>query len=201
MNDEIERLGREVYEKADRSPWAPPRYGAIELAALLYGPDIIEESAWAQTESETGRLRDQAIIVVRKGMSPPRTNFAIARMIARIELKLVDLHSREAEDELAAYLVAPRESFRAQLHQVGIDLPRLARPFAITETCAALRVVECTNEEGLVVTPERVYHPRGSLRWVGDVDARRLAKGSPSRLRKVPIADEPGRVALYKKTA
>lgn len=198
MND-IERIGREVYRKAARSPWEPPELGMVEIAALLYHGDVIRESAQAQVEATTAWVNGVTHIVVRKGLSATRANFAIGRMIARLELKQLGAWSEDSERDLAAYIVAPREGFRARLYQVGIDLKRLAQPFAITETCAALRVVECTETEGLVVTPDRVYHPRGSLQWVRDPEARALAKGSPMRLRKVPIVDEPGRVALYRR--
>jgi hypothetical protein len=183
-------IGREIYRRARLPLTEPVHGGAVGLAVGLYGGDVIVESNRAQVEAVPARVNGEQKIVIHPRLSPRRLNFAVARAIARIETGREDA-------SLAGYLVAPTEAFGRRLAHVGVELPELAQPFAITETCAALRVVEVGARDGVVVTPERVYRPGRLLSWADDATVRSIARGTPRSVRKVRASDEPGRVALF----
>lgn len=192
----VEDVGAEIFREAGCDPRNPPEGGAVRLAIELYGGDCIRESDRAQTEAEPGRIGSARKIFVAARLTPRRMHFAIAHAVARIEIakRCIDLDA----DKLAAFLVAPPVAFAERVDRVGLDLPTLAQTFAVTETCAALRVVEVGVGDGLVVTPAKVYRPGSLLSWADDGAARALARGAPRSVRKVRISDEPGRVALYR---
>lgn len=194
--DEVQELGWEIFLAAGFRPTDPPKHGALRLAVELYGDDCIRLSERAQTEAEPVRWGDRTMISVKARLSANRTHFAVARVIARLET--AKRSSSVSVEKLAAFLVAPSEAFKSRFVAAGIDLPRLAESFVVTQTCAALRIVEVGEGDGVVVTPERVYRPGSLLSWADDEAARALARGTPRSLRKVPIRDEPGRVALYR---
>ncbi len=186
---------RDIYESAGLNPDTPPSEGALALAVALYGASCLVVSPSAPVEVAPARVRGQTKIVLAR-MSPRRTHFAVARGVAQIELAKRGRQDVDA-NQLAALLVAPPVAFSRELAATGLDLPTLATSFVITETCAAIRAVEVGATDGIVVTPARVYRPSRSV-WCDDHAARALAKGRPRSLRKVPIRDEPGRVALYR---
>lgn len=175
----------------------PEEGGAYRIAVELYGGDCIIESARAQTEAELSHWKSRTFIVLRANLPPRRANFAVARMVAREEMRRAGVRGNESA--LAAFLVAPTPAVHRCIEQGGIDLPRLANTFALTQTCVAIRIPEVVaGVEGVVVTPERLY--RRGLEWVAEADVRALVKTRPKALRKLAIVDEPGRVALYKMT-
>lgn len=197
MTEDEEMIGRDIFEQAGFTPADPPVGGAITLAVEIYGGDCIIESPRAQTEGEIARYKDREWIVLAPRLPTKRAHFAVARMLARLAIRAAGVVADERA--VAAFLVAPPPAFRAKLFAIGLDLPRLADSFAVTETCAAIRVAEVGGDDGLVITPERVYRPSAGLAWVDDGAARGLASRASRSLRKVAIRDEPGRVALYRR--
>ncbi|MEJ7728184.1 MAG: hypothetical protein WKG00_03130, partial [Polyangiaceae bacterium] len=108
----------------------------------------------------------------------------------------VGTEGRCDEAAVAAWLVAPPEAFAERYRQVGLNLTALSDAFSVTETCAAIRIPEAGGPGASIITPTRVYC-RGSMAWLGEEDARRIARHShPRSVRKVAVRDEPGRVAL-----
>lgn len=167
-------------------------------AQLLQDGDFVITSRRAQVEGALAVVAGRTRVVVAP-MSPRRTNFAIARMLARRELRGLSSWTEERERELAAFLVAPSPSVRAAYAELGLNITMVAQRFAVTETCAAMRVVEVGAADGLVVTPSRVYRPGTLLSWAPDEDARAIARrAAPRSVRKVALRDEPDRVALYR---
>ncbi len=193
-------VGRGVFAAAGLSPARPLRGGTVTLAAEILGGDFLRESERAQFDGCTAVIGGETKIVVKSGLRPQRLNFAIARMLARLELRASGDWTPELEGEVAGYRVAPAEAFGARVRVAGLrKMSELARPFAITETCAALRVLEIGIASGAVVTPSRVYRPRAGLGWVRDEHVRAMLKAAaPRSVRKVTIADEPDRAALFK---
>lgn len=191
----MEDLGREILRRARCREDAPEPGGAVAVAAQLYGGDCIVESARAQTEAELARWQGRTLIVMRKRLSVRRAHFAVARMIARRELEREGIKGDEGL--LAAFIVAPTPAVRRCVASAGLDVHMVADAFAVTQTCAAMRLGEVGETEGVVVTPERVY--RRGLGWVSDDDARRLAMARPRSLAKVALDDEPGRIALFRR--
>lgn len=192
-----QEFGVEILRRAGYGPAGPEVGGAIRIAVELYGGDCIVESARAQTEAEISRWGGKTYIVVHPRLSPQRGHFAVARMVAREEMRRAGVVGDE--NALAAFLVAPTQAVRRRFYRAGLALPELADSFCVTQTCLAMRVVEVGEAEGVVVTPERVYRPKRCLSWVSDESARKLARTNPRSLRKVPIVDEPGRTALFKR--
>lgn len=192
---DAETFGRGVLERAGVRVGEVPRGGAVAVARKLHGRDVIRVIPRALFEATTGELFERPKIVIAK-MSPERSHWAVARMLARIELRAANV-TNVAENDVAAYFVAPRETV-VSLSQGGSSLDEIADVHAVTQTCAALRIVECGEADGVVVTPLRIYRPRGAMSWVSDDEVRRFAKGSPRSVRKVRITDEPGRVALLR---
>jgi hypothetical protein len=107
------------------------------------------------------------------------------------------------QDQIArrvgTWLVAPPEAVRREIAVVGLDLRALGRVFAITETCAAMRVPEVGAGPGVAVVTPHEIHRRGAFPgWVADGDLRAIAEQpKPRSLRRAAIRDEPGRVALF----
>lgn len=65
------------------------------------------------------------------------------------------------------------------------------------QTCAVLRIAEVRKCSAAVTTPARVYKKGPRLSWMSDDDLRVIAsRVAPQSVRKVSIADEPGRMAL-----
>jgi hypothetical protein len=197
MAEMEQAFGVEILHRAGCRTDGPERGGAFRIAVELYGGDCVVESARAQTEAELSHWKNQTFIVLRANLPPRRQNFAVARMVAREEMRRAGV--RWDESALAAFLVAPTPAVHRCVERIGLDLPVLADAFALTQTCLAIRIPEVIGDvEGVVVTPERVY--RRGLDWLIEDDVRRLAKTRPKALKKVPIVDEPGRCALYKLT-
>ncbi len=185
-----EEIGLSLYRRAGLSPAAPVPGASVGLAVELYGGDVIREGVLGEQALPLRRKGKQKIFVDGR-LHPRRLNVAIARAIARIEA------GREDED-LARFLLAPPPAFRLQFERVGLDVEELARPFAIPETLAAVRLVELGVCDGVVVTPEQVHRPGRLLSWADDETVRRLARGRPQSVWKVEL-DEPGCVALIAK--
>ncbi len=182
-----QQIGDEIITRAGFEPASPPPGGAVDVALRLYGPECIHRGAVFDA------LRGRIGVDLR--LPPRRLHFIVAIAVAQIELHRMAMVA--SVELVAAQLVAPACAFRAELERVGLDLPALADAFAITETCAARRVVEVGGLDGLVVTPDRVY--RDGRVWLDDSAARALASANPRALHKIPIQDEPGRVALYRR--
>jgi hypothetical protein len=131
---------------------------------------------------------------VHAKIAPHRANFAVAAMLARHEIG----HQDPVELAVAAYLVAPNESFDVVANDTDGSASALSGVFVITQTCATLRMVERGLCDAVIVTPSTVRRPGSMLSWVSDDEVRRIAKGSPRSVRKVRLTDEPGRVALLR---
>lgn len=174
---------------------APPSVApnAARLAAALVGPDCLRLVGHLP---DGGDVDGDRIAISRD--SAERMNFAVARMLARRELRRRGAWDDQSERRLGAFLVAPTPVVEAVLSVEGADVPELASTCVITQTCAAMRFVEVGALDGAVITPHRVYRPGRLLRWVSDDQARAIARSrrQPS-VRRVAITDEPGRVALF----
>lgn len=193
--DEV--VGAAIFRAAGLRLDAPPAEGAFRIAAELYGGDCIVMSERAQVDAAPAHYGGAQRIVLAPRLSLQRSHFAVARMIARIEIPKLGIAADE--ERVAAFLVAPPRVFAARVADVGLDLGELADNFVVTQTCAALRVVEVGARDGVVVTPSRVHRPGRLLGWADDAAARAIARRvAPRSVRKVAIRDEPGRIALYR---
>lgn len=191
-------LGELLYRLGGFDVSEVPDGGAVDLAIALHGADVIVRPRHAVVEAALGRLNGRRQIMIPRFVSPARAHFLVAQMLVRAYLA-DELATADAalERATAAWIVAPTGPFRARLHAVGVDLRDLAETFAITQTCAGIRVAEVGGPDAVVVTPAKVYRPGRLLSWVGDEEVRAIAsRPKPRSVRKVPVRDEPGRVAL-----
>lgn len=196
-------IGAALYQRAKLDPREPPRRGTIEIAVRLIGRAVILLQPRAMAEATVARVKGELRIVIRRGTSPQRANFLVGQMLGRLALKEeIGVESLEQERAVAAWLVAPPEPFCRRLHAVGVDLQALAAPFAITQTCAALRAAEVEQIDAAVTTPDTV-HRRGKLfSWLPDEGLRELAaKPGLRNVRRRAVSDEPGRVALFSRAS
>lgn len=183
-----------MYEGAGLRPDRPPL--VTQLAARLHGNRCLAICGHDEPAPPG------ALFAIRSDVAE-RQHFELARCLARHELLRVGTWSADREAALAAFLVAPTPAVLHLVREVGLDVEAVARAFAITQTCAALRLVEVGATDGVVITPQRVYRRGRALSWVSDAQARRLAaRGAHLRAAsRVPLTDEPGRLALFRSLA
>lgn len=194
----VESIGRDIYREACLDPFTDALAGAgFELVRRIFGPRSLAEGR-LMTEGAIATLGERTIIAYRTGLSRPKANFVVAKMLGRIFRERRGLaQSSGAETELAAWLTAPSATFHEAVRELGLNIRALADEFAITQTSAALRAIEVEDLIGGAVAADDHVHKRGSMIWLHDDMVRRLAKGSPRHVRKVRVTDEPGRVALF----
>jgi hypothetical protein len=203
---DAQRVGAAIYDLSHLSPDSPPSGGAVVPLGRLYGDSAILWLPRAVSISAVAQISGRRRVVLRHGISLPEANFQVGVQLARLFLS--DL-GEEIESEaawklayaVAAWIVAPTPSFREMLRRLdGMDLAALSRRYVITWTSAAMRVAESGGPDAIVTTPTRVYRRGRLLCWVNDGDVRTMAaKPELKSVRKVPIFDEPGRVALFAK--
>jgi hypothetical protein len=101
-------------------------------------------------------------------------------------------------DQLAACLRAPRAAFRQLVADVGLDLEELAEGILCSQTSAALRWGETTHNPIAVLSPTGVRVRGDDFAWPHEEEVRKLARAKvlPSSVRRVPITDGRGRVAI-----
>jgi hypothetical protein len=201
---DAQRVGAAIYDLSRLSPESPPAGGAVVPLGRLYGESAVIWQPRAVSISAVARVAGRRRVVLRQGISVPEANFQVGVQLARLFLS--DL-GEEVESEaawrlahaVAAWIVAPTPSFQEMLRRLdGVDLAALSRRYVITWTSAAMRVAESGGPDAIVTTPTRVYRRGKLLCWVNDGDVRSMAAKPELRsVRKVPIYDEPGRVALF----
>lgn len=122
------------------------------------------------------------------------------RFVALHELAHWALGAGAAEsdcDALAACLLAPRAAVERALRETGASYTRLSRWFGCTETFAALRYGEVTDEPLVVVAPASVRVRGREWSWPTDQELRALAKAPAlPGVRRARLRDDPARVAL-----
>ncbi len=188
---QAESIGRATLRRAGIEPTLVPAGGAVDVAIALYGGDILGVGAVAP---DTARLVADRI-VVRDGQPARRMHFAVARGVARLELRGRRGVAARLERQVAAYLVAPREALA--LVADSLTIADLGSHFAMTQTGIVRRLGEVGRFEGAVVSASGVLR-FGTRMWLTDADLVRLAGATraPSSLARVELTDEPGRVAI-----
>jgi len=174
----------------------------IAVARALLGPHAVIRGLRPRHASAClTRVRDNWRIVVSRSLPRAYALFFVGHELAHWLMDLCgvknDDNEEAAADYLAAALLAPRETFRAALRELGEDLPALANVFHVTETCAALRLGEVTGQPLAVVTPHRV-HVRGPEEWVwpDEMTLRAWTRKTPPGVRSTRLTDDPRRVVL-----
>ncbi len=206
MKSIVEMVGLTIYEEAGCSTWAPPRHGAAELACGVFGSGVLRFQPHAFAESTTATVHGKREIVIRSELPIERANFAIGQQLAHLWLEgeswyegMGAASQRTLDQRIGAWLVAPLSAVQAFVDESGPNISALAKWCTITETCATRVLFEAGCQESVITTPNTIYRCGELLRGFSDVDVRHLATATrtPRSLRKVVLADEPGRVALF----
>ena len=150
------------------------------------------------------RIEWKWTVFVSDVLPPEEVRFVVGHELAEHYLKTrgIDLAGLDKEafcDQVSANIVAPPEQFREAVREHGLRLAPLARDFAVTQTCVALRFAEVVGITVGVDTPDgpRLRGPaHDKIRSAADV--RRLAQARrPYGVHKVRLTDQWGRVAVF----
>jgi hypothetical protein len=189
----IEVEAARLYRLARLDYWRGAAVG--ELVRGLLGRDALRTAPATAlpTDGVIARVRGRWFIYVREGLRD-------ARFIALHELSHWALGPGATEDEcdaLAARLLAPRPAFERALRETGPSYTKLARWFGCTETFAALRYGEVTDEPLVVVAPANVRIRGLAYSWPTEPEIRGLARARRlPGLSKATLRDDPSRFAL-----
>lgn len=200
--EDIEGTAEAMY----RAAGLDPREGASPLALAhgLLGPGSVR-SVHAASLPGDGVLvweRGKAQIQLRAKLSPQRRRWAICHELAEWCLRLARYEGDDSEqlsNALAAALLAPRQLFLRVVREEGRCLPTLARRFVTTESCAALRIGETTEQPLALVAPSRPVRLRGAeFVWPSEEQIRAMAAGRPllPGLARTRLRDDPRRVVI-----
>jgi hypothetical protein len=140
-------------------------------------------------------------IWVSRRLGDPERRFAVLHELGEWWLGRLAFAGAEREgtaDRIAAALAAPRARFRPLAERVGFDPPALARHFAATQTCLALRFGEVTGRPVLVVDRAQAWARGDPFVW--SPEGARLfdvTRGPlPPCVQRVRLTDRRGRWAL-----
>lgn len=178
----------------------PP--GARRLVAHHLGVAVMTVRGMRGRDAETFTFHGRQRIAVRGRLGPVALRWALLHELAEWHLGAIGYREPDAEDAaeaLAAALAAPRRAFlRAARHAPETRLPELAAAFAVTETCAALRVGEVLDVPLVVVAPHRCRVRGAPWGWPEtEEQLRRLVKLPPwPGTRRVELTDARRRVVL-----
>lgn len=177
--------------------------GTEAIAVGLLGKGCIElvpprAIGWAHAELATYR---RLKIFLSDLLNPIEAAYSVGHELGHLHIGHHAHGSRDLEetcDAIAAALVCPRGAYQRAVEEQGpkIALARLAKAFAVTQTCAALRLGEVTQRPIAVVTPQLVRVRGAAWSWPEEEEIRRIRVVTTSTLTRVRIADGAGRWAL-----
>lgn len=186
---DIEGEARWLLQHADHDDAAPP--AIAEVARIVTGHPVETVPRHSlRGDGQLARLRGEPRVYVRSGLTQERLRWAIAHELGHLVLGLDNSSSEneEACDAFAASLLLPRRAFLKALARSGGRYQQLARWFASTESCAALRVGEVTGAPTVLLAP-------GRIRFRGDDFVWPPSMRGPGILR-TKIKDAPGRAVV-----
>lgn len=177
---EIETIVGRLYRIAgfnDVAPVPPPR-----LARALLGPRsvrLIERSA-IRGSAVLARVRGEWRIYVREDLDQQERLFCVAHELGEWavgeeagyveEREGVDLE--QSSDRIAGAIMLPRRAALKAYGKVRKNWTQLALAFGTSESCAALRYSEVTNEPLVLLTPNSARRRGDWIPWPREVDLR-----------------------------
>lgn len=143
-------------------------------------------------------------ILVRRGISLERAQFAVAHEIAEWWLRKLDYRGDDRElvaNAIAAALLAPSRAFR-RAWSAASSLVEVAADFTLTETGAALRVGEVLGRP-LAVISDLTVRVRGiNYAWPSsERGIRQLGRIVVPGIVRVDLVDQPERFVLFAEAA
>jgi hypothetical protein len=167
-----------------------------ELVEALLGRGAIRwlGAPWVEGGGSIARVGSEWRIYLREDLPRQRLRFVLLHELSHWAL---GPSATEVEcDQLAACLLAPKPAFELAL-AAGRTYTRLARWFGCTETFAALRYGEVTDQPLVVVAPATVRIRGRAWSWpASEPELRSLVKSRKPGLSKARLRDDPMRVAL-----
>jgi len=196
---DMEGVAVSAYERHRLDPSQPA--STLRIARLELGPDAIVRapltiSGPAATFWHKGLRR----IAVKRGLAPPYLRFVVGHELGHHLLEREGYVGDDIEaacDYLGAALMAPRAAVIAIYREHGLDFGAAASVAGSTQTWAALRLGEVLSMPLAAVSPQLV-RVRGPEAWVWPEERtiRAWARRPGPGLRRVPITDGRGRLAL-----
>lgn len=195
MSDALDREAARLYRAAGLDGATGSAPAALARALLgarsirVVPPDLLPAGG------AIARVKGAWRIYLRRGIPPEQARFTVVHELAHWAL---GPGASEIEcDALAARLLAPRLAFERALRESGPSYSKLAHWFDSTETFAALRFGEVTDEPLVVVAPNTLRIRGCVYSWPPEAELRGLirAKRIPG-LQKARLRDDPARVAL-----
>jgi hypothetical protein len=194
----IEREAAAIFRAARADPAKPPPPQTLVTRLLGIGSVRVVPASVLPVGGAIARVGDRWRVYLRAGIPSRQARFTVLHELAHWALG-----SSATEDEcdaLAARLLAPREAFELAMKREGKSFTRLARWFGCTETFAALRYGEVTDEPLVVVAPASVRIRGREWSWPAEQELRGLVKARRlPGLRKARLRDDPRRVALSRR--
>lgn len=185
---DLERVAARVRDRAK----AVGRESPLQLARAL--GIVVHLVANLRADGVLGRTPKGAVIGIRRSLPKLYRRHTLAHELGHWGLEEEGIppaeHAEADCDYIGAALVMPQEEFRRELGEA--TLQQLAFRFTATETSAALRIGELTNEPVAVITPAKVY-ARGQAQWTPE-SIRRIAARPPIGVRAERLTDDRRRI-------
>lgn len=165
---DIEGEVRWVFDHLGIDDETPPPI--LEVAKKLIGtPVLTVPFRVLHGDGQLAKVNGEPRIYVRSGLTPKRLRWAVAHELGHHILKLDSstLENEDAVNAFAAALLVPRRAFQLALRETGpkLSYTKLARWFATTESCAALRLGEVTDVPLALLAPERTRVRGSEFTW------------------------------------
>ncbi len=188
---EIEGEVRWVFDHLGIDDEAPPPI--LEVAKKLTGtPVLTVPFRVLHGDGQLAKVNGEARIYVRSGLTPKRLRWAVAHELGHHILKLDSstLENEDAVNAFAAALLVPRRAFQLALRETGpkLSYTKLARWFATTESCAALRFGEVVDVPLALFAPTRTRMRGPEFGW----DSSMHGPG----IKRARLSDDSRRVAF-----
>lgn len=144
---------------------------------------------------------DKKRIAIRRGLGAAYLRWPVLHELAEWHIDRIGYREADVEEQaerLTAALVIPRAVYREAVRAHGERFAALARDFAVSQTCAALRFGETTGRPVAVIAPATVRVRGDDYAWP-PADGLRKAAASRKRLpglRKARLTDDRRRLVL-----
>lgn len=202
---ELENLAEWAYRAAGLDPETPA--APLELARLLIaggGSVPVARCPQLRTPARLARVGSEWRIYVRERLDRTAMRWMVAHECAEWILNQEGYEAADVEQKaqsLAARLIAPRPATIVAI-RAGLDFPEMAEAFSLSQSSAALRHGEISNQPTALVTPQAVYYRGASFTWGSDDAVRQLATCAVAPgIVRAQCSDNLSRIALRAKVA
>jgi len=214
-----------LYRLAGESPLNPPGPAALAEALLgkgglqvvpakcLVGDSLLSPVPQRSVHGILNGRAGSYTLRVRDGLSPARAGFVIGYELAWWQQQTFrgnPVRSPEGLEQhlqlVAGAIVAPRQAMLRVFEKLTgrpprQALPAVAKAFATSQMCAALRIGEVTGHPVAIVTPNGVMVRGHEFDWPAENEFHRLVKQQNAGVSRVRLTDMRAGVALFANVA